>query len=390
MKCLRLIPAVLGIAALFVTCAYAGAPNQAHRERLRAVVEDVVRPIMDEHDIPGVAVAVTVGGSPYFFNFGVASRDDGRGVSERTIFEIGSISKTFTATLASYAQEVGALSLSDPASDYLPGLRGSRFDGISLLELGTYTAGGLPLQFPDNVTAQGMTSYYRNWRPDFAPATHRRYSNPSIGLFGFLAAERLGKPFDELMEAKLFPMLGLPDTYIRVPTARMKDYAFGYSKEGKPIRVGPGVLDSEAYGVKTSSADLLRFVELNMTSAGLDEALRRAIKATHTGYYRVGAMTQGLGWELYDDPDDLKQVLAGNSAEIAYKPNKVEWFSPARHPREAGLINKTGSTNGFGAYAAFIPAKKIGVVILANRNYPIPARVTAAHRILIGAGALPF
>jgi beta-lactamase class C len=46
------------------------------------------------------------------------------------------------------------------------------------------------------------------------------------------------------------------------------------------------------------------------------------------------------------------------------------------------LFNKTGSTNGFGAYAAFVPSRRVGIVLLANRNVPIPARIDAAHRLL--------
>ncbi|WP_309084790.1 class C beta-lactamase [Chelativorans sp.] len=370
------------------TLAFLPAYAQTEGERLNEgdlerVVDEAIRPLKEEHNVPGMAVAITAGGERYFFSYGVASKESGQRVTEDTLFEIGSISKTFTATLAAYAAARGDLALSDKASKYWPALAGSSFDGISLLDLATYTAGGLPLQFPDGVSnVKQMAGYYQNWRPLYAAGTYRVYSNPSIGLFGYLAARSMGEPFDDLMEGELFPMLGLSSTYIRVPQDRMGDYAYGYSRKGKPIRMRPGVLASEAYGVKTSAADLIRFVEANLNSAGMDETLQRAIAATHTGYYEVGEMTQGLGWEIYPYPVDLDRLLAGNSPEIAGKPNKAVRLDPPAPPRKDMLINKTGSTNGFGAYVAFIPGKGIGVVMLANKYYPNPARVKAAHQIL--------
>lgn len=349
---------------------------------LQTVVDEAINPIMQDHDVPGMAVAVTLRGARHVFTYGVASRASGQAVTENTLFEIGSISKTFTATLAAYARETGALSLSDPASAYLPALAGSSFDSISLLDLGTYAAGGLPLQVPGHVTEDSWDDYYRNWRPEYAPGTHRRYSNASIGLFGHLAARSMGQPFDELMEGTIFPMLGLDDTHIHVPRDRMRDYAYGYSKDDRPIRVNPGIWDAEAYGVKTSAADLIRFVEINMNAAGLDAALQRAVTATHTGYYTVDGMVQGLGWEMYAYPTEHVRLLAGNARRMAFEAHEVERFAPPMPPREEVFINKTGSTNGFGAYAAFIPSRDIGIVILANRNYPIPDRVMAAYRIL--------
>jgi beta-lactamase class C len=113
-----------------------------------------------------------------------------------------------------------------------------------------------------------------------------------------------------------------------------------------------------------------------------EATLRRAIAATHTGYFSVGDMTQGLGWEMYPYPVVLEPLLAGNSPAVSFKPNRVTRHDPPLVPRENVLINKTGSTSGFGAYAAFVPAERIGIVILANRAYPIPARVKAAYRIL--------
>jgi beta-lactamase class C len=369
-------------ASLMLFGARAHASENGAQSRLQRVVDEAIRPVMEENSVPGMAVAVTIQGKRYFFNYGVTSKESEQEVTEDTLFEIGSISKTFSATLASYAQETGALSLYDNASKYLPALAGSSFDRISLLDLGTYAAGGLPLQFPDGVTQENLIAYYRDWRPEYAPGTYRRYSNPSIGLFGHLAAKSMGGSFDDLMEEKLFPMLGLTNTYINVPQNRMCDYAYGFSKDDKPIRVNPGLWDSEAYGVKTSAADLIRFVEANMNSLELDETLQRAIAATHTGYYKIGSMIQGLGWEMYAYPTVLDQLLAGNAPKIMFKANEVARFVSPMPPQENVLINKTGSTNGFGAYVAFVPARETGVVILANKNYPISARVKAAYQIL--------
>jgi beta-lactamase class C len=162
----------------------------------------------------------------------------------------------------------------------------------------------------------------------------------------------------------------------------MNSFAYGYSKDDKPVRFILGFLGEEAGGLKSTVTDMIRYVEANIDGAALDEPWRQAIAAAQTGYYEVGDMMQGLGWEMYAYPVTINQLLAGNSPDIVFKINKVN--KPVRvlaSPR-AMWINKTGSTDGFGTYVAFVPAKGIGIVMLANRNYPVPARIKAAHRIL--------
>ncbi|WP_373459583.1 class C beta-lactamase [Cupriavidus necator] len=378
----RAMQAIAAAAALLWGAgAHAAEPVDA--TTLKRVVDAAIQPLMQAHDVPGLAVAVTAGGKQYQFHYGVAARASGRKVDADTLFEIGSVSKTFTATLAAYAQARGDLALTDNAAKYLPALAGSSLGATRLLDLGTYAAGGLPLQFPEAVTdTDKMVDYFRNWHPRYAPGTHRQYSNPSIGLFGYLAARSMGQPFDALMEKTLFPALGLRSTYITVPKARMGDYAYGYAKDGKPVRVTPGVLDAEAYGVKTTSADLLRFVMANIDSTGLDETLRRALATTRTGYFKVGDMVQGLAWEMYAWPAQRDSVLAGSSPQVVFEANPVARLEPPQAARSDMLVNKTGSTNGFGAYVAYVPSQRIGIVMLANKNFPVAERVKAAFQVL--------
>ena len=348
---------------------------------LRGAVDGAIRPLMAEHDVPGMAVGVTVDGRSAVFTYGVASRETNRPVDAATLFEIGSVSKTFTATLAGYAEALGKLSLDEHPSRYLRDLRGSAIDRATLLHLGTYTAGGLPLQFPGEVadTAQ-MIRYFRQWQPDAAPGAQRRYSNPSLGLFGHLAARAFGRDFTQAMENEILPRLGLRHSHIRVPQEARANYAWGYARENRPIRVNPGLFAAEAYGIKTTAGDLIRFVEANIDPSRLEEPMRRAVQATHVGYFRTGDMVQGLGWEQYAYPVTLDRLLAGNGRALNTDPAAA--LIPPQAPTGPTLFNKTGSTNGFGAYVAFVPARQIGLVMLMNRNVPIPARIRAAHAIL--------
>ncbi len=354
----------------------------ADAEKIRSVVDAAIRPVVAEYDLPGMAVAVTIDGQAYFFNYGVASRESHAPVSENTLFELGSVSKTFTATLGAYAQLSGTLSLDDHPGKYMPQLKGSAIDKASLLNLATYTAGGLPQQVPDEVPDMAaIPAYFQHWKPDAAPGKQRRYSNPSIGLFGHITALALKRDFAEALQTEVLGPLGLTHTYVHVPDSAMANYAWGYDDKNQPGRVSADVFDAESYGEKSSAADMIRFVQENIDPSQLPAAMRAAVAATHVGYFAVGDMVQGLGWEQYAYPVTLQQLLEGNSDAMAKVGFPATQLTP-RQPSGPALFNKTGSTRRFGAYVLFVPQQRIGIVMLANRYYPNAARVRAAYAIL--------
>ena len=148
------------------------------------------------------------------------------------------------------------------------------------------------------------------------------------------------------------------------------------------MRVSPGMFDAEAYGVKSSSADMLKFLDAQISPQQLQQPLRKAIENTHVGYFKVGAMTQGLGWEQYAYPAKLETLLQGNSSKMALESHVVTPIAQPKIAPAATFFNKTGATNGFGAYAAFIPQQKIGIVMLANTNFPNEERIKASYHVI--------
>ncbi len=277
--------------------------------------------------------------------------------------------------------------MSDETSEYLPLLRDTKFGEVNLLNLGTHTPGGLPLQVPEDIRNNDQLIHYlQQWRPSHTPGTYRTYSNPGIGMLGLIAAKTMGEDFTTLLEERLFRPLGMNSSFINVPAARVGDYAQGYTQQDAPVRMTTGGLSSETYGVKTTAADLIRFVEANMNLLAVDKQLQQAITDTHTGYFKVGAMTQDLIWEQYRYPVMLTALQEGNSSAMIFNATPVANIVPPQKPQVDVWINKTGSTNGFGTYVAFVPRELMGIVILANKNFPIKERVTLAYTILISLG----
>ncbi|ENJ4832096.1 ADC family extended-spectrum class C beta-lactamase [Acinetobacter baumannii] len=372
-SCLLLSPLFI-----FSTSIYAG--NTPKDQEIKKLVDQNFKPLLEKYDVPGMAVGVIQNNKKYEMYYGLQSVQDKKAVNSSTIFELGSVSKLFTATAGGYAKNKGKISFDDTPGKYWKELKNTPIDQVNLLQLATYTSGNLALQFPDEVkTDQQVLTFFKDWKPKNSIGEYRQYSNPSIGLFGKVVALSMNKPFDQVLEKTIFPALGLKHSYVNVPKTQMQNYAFGYNQENQPIRVNPGPLDAPAYSVKSTLPDMLSFIHANLNPQKYPADIQRAINETHQGRYQVNTMYQALGWEEFSYPATLQTLLDSNSEQIVMKPNKVTAIS--KEPA-VKMYHKTGSTTGFGTYVVFIPKENIGLVMLTNKRIPNEERIKAAYAVL--------
>ena len=184
------------------------------------------------------------------------------------------------------------------------------------------------------------------------------------------------------MQRDLLAALGLSHTFVVVPAAMRADYAQGYTGRGRSVRMTPGCLWQEAYGIRTTAVDMVRFLEINMGMIRVNPVIQRAVFATHTAYFTAGVLTQDLIWEQYRFPVTLARLLAGNAPAMLFDAMPARALHPPLAPEANAWLDKTGSTRGFSTYVAFIPARKVAVVLMANRSYPLNDRVAAGYAIV--------
>lgn len=372
----RVASVLLIILIFFVNSSYASSNNT----KVTQIVNEVIQPLIKKYQIPGMAVAVTIDGRDYFYNYGVADKASKRPITKQTLFEIGSVTKTFAATLAAYLSDEHKISLSSPVTQYMPQLKGSAFDKITLLNLATHTS-QLPLFTPDNVkNMPQFLDYLKQWQPESSVGSRRVYSNNGVGLLGIIISRKTGKSYEYLLTEKILKPLHLKHTYFEVPQNELPHYAYGYAEDSVPQRMSKTILLPAASGLKSCSEDLIRYVKANMHEIKLPSRIRQAINTTHSSYYKTPYLTQDLVWEQYPYPVTLKQVSIGNGVTQLTAPATA--FNPALPPNKHTFINNTGTAKGFSTYIAFIPEKKIGIVLLANKLYPLNQRVIAGYTIL--------
>jgi serine-type D-Ala-D-Ala carboxypeptidase/endopeptidase len=297
----------------------------------------------------GIVVGIVTPQGRRVVRHGRLASDDSRDVGPDTVFEIGSVTKVFTAMVLADMARKGEVSVTDPIVRYLPADVAARAQGlntITLADLATHTA-GFPF-WPSGIpaTAEGtaqMASYSVDQLYQFvatfkAPADDAKrwmYSNTDVGLLGDLLARRAGSAYAALIESRITQPLGMTSTRVAVAPEMRPRLATGHNAELKrapvwdvPALAAGGSLHSTVNDLLT----LLAAIGEPMTVAGAAMPGMLAIRRQAPGFQ------QALGW----------MVLGTGPG--------------------AGLLLHDGNTLGFASSVVYDPVSRIGVVVLSNSS----------------------
>ena len=273
------------------------------------------------------------------------------GVDTGSVFEIGSITKTFTASILADMVARGEVRLDDPVAKFLPPsaripARGGK--QITLLDLATQSS-GLP-RMPTNMTPHDSSNPYADYSvqqmyvflggyelPRDIGATYE-YSNLGMGLLGHALALKAGMSYEALVTQRVLTPLGMRETAITLTPALKAKLAPGHDPEGHvvpnwdlPTLAGAGALRSTA-------RDMLIYLAANLDTA---TRLERAMSDAHTARREAGSPTTKIG---------------------------LAWHLSSRPPPVGTVVWHNGGTGGYRTFAGFDPIRRVGVVVLSNLN----------------------
>jgi CubicO group peptidase (beta-lactamase class C family) len=248
------------------------------------------------------------------------------------VFEIGSITKVFTATLLAFAVEEGHLQLDIPVQEYIPfQIKQSGREGVevTLKHLANHTSGlchqppfinwyaflhGHPREPFRNYSKKRYEHFLRHQMSlAFPPGQRYSYSNMGMSLVGYVLSLQANIPFEELLQIKLFKPLGMDLSTTEVAKVR-QHVVTGYVSAGVTAPNWDMVALSPAGGIKTSAEDFAKFLRLQFS-------MEKAITMTQTPTTRTGGVDNhvsvGLGWHIIERKDQ-EPVLQHGGGMLGY------------------------------------------------------------------------
>lgn len=309
-------------------------PHDDLRLMLRYLVEDGAT--------PGIVLALReADGSTVVLSHG----DPGPGarpLGSRSVFEIGSINKTFTGALLADMVTRGEVSLSDPISRFLPeDVASPTWEGreITLGELATHHS-GLP-RLPDNFRPLDAGNPYGSYTVDVlydflanhelrrAPGAEGEYSNLGFGLLGHLLARAAGTTYRELVHERILDPLGMDMTTYPID-GEVEAWSTKGHRAGAvvPYWLGTEAIDG-AGGLRSNAEDMLTYLAANLDDQ--ESPLGLAMRMAHRPREQLGPGSNiGLGWQLRSDENGTVIVHGGGtggySAQIGLDPDKGVGF----------------------------------------------------------------
>jgi CubicO group peptidase (beta-lactamase class C family) len=328
----------------------------------RALAEDFTNAInaflqhrveVEKRDI-GIAVGVVDEHGSSVISHGKLDNDTDQEVNGDTVFEIGSITKTFTGLLLQDMVERGQMKVDDPAAQYLPAsVKLPTYHGrqITLLQLATHTS-GFP-DGPDNLnpkradnsradyTFEKLDAFVSGYKLTREPGVKYEYSTVGIALLGQAIAVRARTNYESLVVDRICRPLKMDGTRITQTPELTSRFARGHNYYGYPVSHTDWGALSPGAALRSTAKDMLKYVSANLglTPSGLTPLMEK----THVPRFHAHLDTDlevdtdiGTTWMIMHDSDDTS------------------------------IIGHGGLTRGFTTYVGFDMARHHGVVVLCN------------------------
>ena len=326
---------------------YANTSNPMRTQQDKQV-DSVARTYIQKSNTVGLSLAVIKNGHVSFYNYGETAKGSGQLPTAETLYEIGSITKTFTATLLATLVNEGKISLNDPITKYLPDTVAANplLIGISIVNLINHTSGlpSLPANFAEqrpydpknpyaNYNRQLLFGYLKDCKPVTPPGQKYAYSNLAVGLLGVILEKVSGKDFDQLVSAMITAPLGMSNTMQHIYPLLRPRFAPVYNDDAQSTPPWDFDVLASCGALHSTLNDLVLYARANLNDDGATP-LAKALKLTH-------------------------QVTFSNDARLA-----LAWHIIVVNGVSYYFHN--GGTYGSSSFMAFNKEKNLAVIVLSN------------------------